>query len=120
MSGFILYINIILLQFIFTDLSKIKNLLGFSININEIKLVIQGRGNQNILNDQFKYEPSLVYINGIQNNSCSKTYYLSEEKNNITINFSREIKSFENMFKDLKNIIEVDISNSNYKYGKDV
>ena len=63
MSAFVLSINIILYQFIIVNLSKIKHSLNLYYNNNEIILVIKGKGNQNILNDQFDYNPSFIFIN---------------------------------------------------------
>ena len=78
---------------------------------SEIHLIIQGNGNQNILNNDFIYEPSEVIVNGYSNNSCKKKCYFLENINNITLKFSEQIDSLECMFKGLENILEIDLSN---------
>ena len=46
-----------------------------SIN-SEIHLVIQGSGQQKLLNDYINIEPSEVLVNGVKDDSCSKTCIL--------------------------------------------
>ena len=112
MSLFILYINIILLlKVILVNLTKIKYLSNFNSYINEINLVIKGDGNKYLLNSEFTKEPSSVFINGNSSNSCSKSCSLTGDTNNITLKFSELLTSCENMFQNLENLIEVDLSN---------
>ena len=80
---------------------------------SEIKLVIQGSGIQDLLNQSFDIQPSEVLVNGILNNSCGKTCNLNGDKNNITLKFGSEITSCKDMFRGLTNIIEVDLSKFN-------
>ena len=84
-----------------------------SIN-SEIHLVIQGSGPQQLLSDyyftNFK-RPSEVLVNGVKNDSCSKTCNLVGDRNNITLKFDTQIESCIAMFELLKNIIEIDLSN---------
>ena len=77
---------------------------------NEIKLVIQGKGEQQIINENFRYEPDIVLVNGIQR-QCKKSCNLEEDKNNITLIFYSPPSTFQNMFNGLENIIEIDLSN---------
>ena len=84
-----------------------------SIN-SEIHLVIQGSGQQTLLNDWYFRnikQPSEVLVNGVKNDSCSKTCYLEGDRNNITLKFDTQIKSCLQMFYGLGNIIEIDLSN---------
>ena len=87
----------------------------YNINIkiffSEIKLVIRGNNTQYILSKEFDFEPDQVLVNGILKSSCNKTCYLDKDLNNITIIFNNNLESCSNMFKNLNNIIEVDLSN---------
>ena len=78
--------------------------------VSEIHLTIKGNGNQNLLNEKFPYDPSEVLVNG-KLKQCNKTCYLDRELNNVTLRFNQEITSCYFMFRDLKNIIELDLSN---------
>ena len=81
-----------------------------SIN-SEIHLVIQGSGKQKLLGDFFSVAPSEVLVNGVKNDSCSKTCNLEGDRNNITLKFDTQIESCYSMFSGLKNITEIDLSN---------
>ena len=84
-----------------------------SIN-SEIHLVIQGSGEQKLLSDYYFTnikQPSEVLVNGVKDNSCSKTCNLKGDKNNITLKFDTQIESCRTMFYYLDNIIEIDLSN---------
>ena len=77
---------------------------------SEINLVIQGPGNLSILSDSFYLNPSNIIINGNLNLLCNKICYFDNILNNVTIKFDKQLESLENMFKDLNNIIEIDLS----------
>ena len=77
---------------------------------NEINLVIQGKGEQQIINENFSQDPDIVLVNGIQR-QCKKSCNLEEDKNNITLIFYSSLATFEKMFNGLENIIEIDLSN---------
>ena len=82
------------------------------LKLNEIKLVIKGTGTQQILYNLFPYDPSEVIVNGTLRESCRKSCYLEDEDNNeVIIRFSSQINTCENMFQELENIIEADLSN---------
>ena len=78
---------------------------------SEIHLVVQGNGTQRILGSSFNINPSEVLVNGIKDDSCVKTCKLTGNINNITIRFETQIDSCENMFRELKSIIEINLSN---------
>ena len=78
---------------------------------SKIELILIGKGNQYFLNETFYLNPSLVIINGIQNDSCKKNCTFDKDLNNVTIKFSELINSCENMFYGLNNLIEIDLSN---------
>ena len=79
---------------------------------SEIKLVFKGKGEQQILNNLFQYDPSEVIVNGILKESCKKSCYLEyENKNEVILKFQTQINNCSNMFEDLSNLIEADLSN---------
>ena len=80
---------------------------------SEIHLIIKsnGEGEQKILNNTFYLNPSEVIINGETKNTCGKNCVLEKGLNNVTLKFNGLINSCENMFKELNNIIEIDLSN---------
>ena len=86
-----------------------------SIN-SEIHLVIQGSGQQKVSN----IEPSEVLVNGVKDDSCSKTCNLVGDRNNITLKFNTQIESCRSMFSGLGNIIEIDLSNFDASNVKDM
>ena len=88
----------------------ILTMIEASIN-SEIHLVIQGSGKQTLLNNYFSVAPSEVLVNGVKDDSCSKTCYLEGDINNITLKFDTQIESCHRMFFELDNIIEIDLSN---------
>ena len=90
-----------------------------SIN-SEIHLVIQGSGEQQLLKDSFSVEPSEVLVNGVKDDSCSKTCNLVGDRNNITLKFNTQIESCRSMFSGLGNIIEIDLSNFDASNVKDM
>ena len=63
----ILYL--ILMQIII--ISKLINASNLNDN-SKINLLIKGDGNQNLLNDNFFFEPSEVWINNVKDDSCKK------------------------------------------------
>ena len=86
-----------------------RNIRNLKNNYSEIQLVIIGKGEKNILNNGFKYNPSEVYINGIRNESCNKVCYLPLDENNVTLIFEDQIKTLQYLFHGLKNIKEIDL-----------
>ena len=82
---------------------------------SEIHLVVKPQGNgfnKNIklLNQQFQEESFEVYVNGNRDDSCNKECTLSGDRINISLRFENKISTCELMFRDLDNIIEVDLS----------
>ena len=91
----------------FENANKLRNLKSYD---SEIRLTIQGNGTQNIISNSFTIVPSEVFVNGIKDASCGKKCFLTEDKSNITLKFTNQIGTMENMFKDLINITEIDLS----------
>ena len=114
-SYFVLFLLIVIdfnLSFVY---SKLKT--RYLFNYSEISLVIQGSGIQSIINEEFPIEPSEVIVNGInKDNKCKKTCELDKESNNVTLRFDQYFNTCENMFKDLINIKEIDLSNFEFNY----
>ena len=73
-------------------------------------MIIQGEGEQNILNSGFNSEPSEVIVNGMSQPNCKKSCQFENSLNNVTIKFNTQIESCENMFNGLLSIIEIDLS----------
>ena len=78
---------------------------------SEIKMIIKGVGEINILNNSFNYDPSDVIVNGESKSECNKTCEFVDDLNNVTIKFDSKITSCECMFDGMTNIIEIDLSN---------
>ena len=78
---------------------------------SEIKMIIQGEGEINILNNTFNYDPSDVLVNGESKSECKITCEFVDDLNNVTIKFDSKITSCEYMFDGMTNIIEIDLSN---------
>ena len=95
---------------LFISIHIVDNITAYK---SEIHLIIKsnGEGEQKILNNTFYLNPSEVIINGETKNTCGKNCALKEGLNNVTIKFNGLINSCENMFKELNNIIEIDLSN---------
>ena len=78
---------------------------------SEIRLIVQGNGSQSLINKEFNIEPYEVIVNGIyQGHSCQKICELEKTLNNVSLKFNQSINSCANMFKDLINIKEIDLS----------
>ena len=93
-----IFINIIFVSFI----SACKDI---KIYFSEISLIIKGKNEQNILSDEFNFEPDHVFVNRILNNRCKKACFLNNELNDITLIYENNLESCSNMFKNLMKII---------------
>ena len=106
-----IYIYILfLLNNILANSDTITNRRNLENYHSEIYLIVQGNGTQNLLNKSAS-APSKVLVNGIENHSCNKTCNLEGDKNNITLIFEYKITTCQNMFRELRNILEIDLSN---------
>ena len=86
-----------------------------------IKIVIEGPGTKKVLGSNFDYSPDLVYINSIQKSTDnSNEYYLNETINIVVLTFFQELDSCANMFYDLKDIKEIDLSKCVYSKVTDM
>ena len=75
-----------------------------------INLIISGTSSQNLLCNDYSFEPSEVIINGAKKESCKKTCSLDKDINNVTLIFNTQIDSCQKMFSGLTNIKEIDLS----------
>ena len=78
---------------------------------NEINLTIKGTGQLAFINKQYDQTNFELIVNGIPVDSHNYIYKFENDLNNVTIKFNSPIESCKNMFNDLENIIEVDLSN---------
>ena len=79
-----------------------------------ISLIIEGGGNQQLINDQFNIEPDQVSVNGVTKASYKKTCELEEGLNTVSLTFENEINSCKFMFQNLSNIKEIDLSYTDF------
>ena len=105
---------LLLLKIVFVNLITIKNIRNLNNYDSIIHLVIKGSGNQKLLYSSFNKNPSEVLVNGIEDDSCKKTCKLQGDINNVTLIFENKIKSCYEMFRELSNIIEIDLSNFDF------
>ena len=83
------------------------------ITSNYITLIISGTGLQKVLNSNKNYYK--VYVNGIETEFAEEyRIFLDENINNVTIEFQEEFTDFNEIFRELNNIIEIDLSNFDY------
>ena len=115
----VILVNVILLlTFPLSIKNEQRNIKVFQ---SEINLIITGNNsNSNVLSNDFAGEPSQILVNGEVNTSCNKMCWLSYGINNVTIRFGAQLESFQNMFKGLTNIIEIDLSNFETSKVKDM
>ena len=109
---FFIYVQfLIIFKISLSNLLNLDNSRIINNNDSEIYLIMKGNGNKNILNNDFQYEPSEVIVNGYKNISCKKSCFFIDDINNITLKFSNQIYSAEKMFEDMKNILEIYLTN---------
>jgi len=119
-----LYILIITLFSTVLNLDTKYSSSYFIFNSEKIALIINGTGEQNILNPEFRVCPDAIYLNNdetnnIINNSNCKTIYLSLENNEtnlVQLLWNYPLYDTSSMFKDLKNILAIDLSKFNSIY----
>ena len=78
---------------------------------SEIYLIVKGTGNINFINDAFYLDPYDVIINNESKPLCKKQCAFEKDLNNVTIKFNEVLTSLKEMFKELNNIILIDLSN---------
>ena len=89
---------------------NIKKSLRILNSYSQITLIINGTGNQKILND-YKYMPYKILVNDeAQNTTDIIVYDLKNEINNVTLIWDHLFDDCASMFDSLNNIIEIDCS----------
>ena len=111
LNNYALQYLLLLLKIVFVNLITIKNIRNLNNYDSIIHLVTKGNGNQKLLYKNFYTEPSEVLVNGIKDNSCKKTCNIQGDMNNVTLIFKNKLTSCYEMFRELSNIIEIDLSN---------
>ena len=107
-----LLIYFIFLLLLKTSAKDLKRHLSILNDVDlEINMVVR-KSKTILLSESYEGElPYKIIINEKEENFESKYYDLEEEKNNITLKFNTQISSFASMFKNLENILEINISN---------
>ena len=90
-----LLIFIHLIFFISITEERQKNFMSFS---SEIYILINRIGDQKILSESFYLEPSKVFVNGINKDSCKMSCGLENEDNNVKLIFDEILNSTDSMF----------------------
>ena len=86
---------------------KLRNLYSES----KITMKVHKKGNIYILNKNYEYKPSKVFINDIEKEvSNNNNYYLPKSKNNVTLIWNYPIKSCSSMFQGLNYLISIDLN----------
>ena len=103
--------TLIIILFYYLNILLLLNSFLKSYELNEIRLTIQGKENHCFLHgDQ---DVSEVIIKGESKSleSCKKCCYFDEDLNNVTLKFNTLIDSCYDMFFEMVDIIEIDLSN---------
>ena len=83
-------------------------------SLNEIFIKINGSGTQKILNSDYIYKPSQVYVQGNSTSYLVDDYNritgLQNNENTIIMKWDDKLQNCSYMFSELNNIIEVDLS----------
>ena len=99
-------LNVFYFIILFSSISLFEGALN-----SEIHLISEGSGNYYILSQDFYGEPFEVWVNGQRSDSCNKLCnFIEDGYNNVIIKFNIKINSCQNMFKNLRQIIEIDLS----------
>ena len=110
----IIIFNIFLILFIlFIPITKPKEMKKRRLNFESIiTLRINTKGNRSILNKDFKYLPTKVYINSVEQTEIKQNNYytIPVKKCNVTIIYDYMLTDCSKMFSDLKNAITLNLS----------
>ena len=80
---------------------------------SKITIIIKKTGQQTIINDKYNSSLSEIEINSINQNDVKNSYKLNVTNNTIIMTFGEEMTTCDNMFSNLKNIAEIDLSEFN-------
>jgi surface protein len=100
-----LYFQLLIISLVIISLIQING--QYELNIS---IIIRGVGFQKIIHDKYNSSLSKVYINSKEQNEIQNIYNFTLFENNVTMVFNNIISCCDNMFKDLENIIQIDLS----------
>ena len=80
-------------------------------NLNQIKLVIKGRGTQSIINPNFANKQNIIVYNNREIASSNSQLSLEFDINTIILKFSSVISTCNSMFLSCSKITEIDLTN---------
>jgi hypothetical protein len=101
-----IYFQLLIISLTFTAIIQING-------ESKISLVIKGEGLQKIIHDKYNSSLSKVYINSEEQNYIQNIYNFTHKENNVTLEFNYITSCCDNMFKDLENITQIDLSQFN-------
>ena len=125
----ILLIMELLIFFNFIQLLPGNKFYPIALNFSKITLKIKGAGNKNILgaenNDKQlhfdrRYYPNEIYINGKLKNIINYSYTLNQNDNYIELIWNNSINNCRNMFRNCKDITEIDFSEFDTSFVTDM
>ena len=93
--------------------NSIEQSLEESQSDSKVTMLVKGGGEKLILGNEFEYFPSRVFINNEEKEGHQKIYNLEEGLNTVTLIFEDEINSCANMFYNVEDLIEIDLSKFN-------
>ena len=103
------------LNSIFSPILLLSILFSFSFENSEITIYFKVTGNDiYIINKEFYKDPSQIIVNGELRETCKKTCTFEETPNTVVIKFEDVLESTENMFKDMTDILEIDLTNFDF------
>ena len=97
---------IIIISLTFTSIMQING-------ESKTSLVINGEGLQKIIHDKYNSSLSKVYINSEEHNDIQNIYHFTLIENNVTLELNYIASCCDNMFKNLENITQIDLSQFN-------
>ena len=114
-NNYFSYKILINVMLIFALISKNESKINKSNRIifsNEIKIIIDGIGSQNVLNPGYSSRPDEIYVNGNHDNINEEDIFsnLENGENIIIMKWNNKLTNCDSMFKDLSNIIEIDLT----------
>ena len=96
---------------IFPEIILSKSIFSRKLNLDsEITMIINGTGEQKILNELFRYLPTEIYVNNITAEISKTVKNLTDYENEIRMKWNYSLTSCDSMFQGLKNIIKIDFS----------
>ena len=96
---------------VFPEVILSKSILRRKLSLDsEITMIINGNGDQKILNELFPNLPTEIYVNNEPREISTTVKNLTYYENEIKMKWNYSLTSCESMFKGLKNVIKMDFS----------